>query len=120
MANHIATKPKNNEKLNENSKESMANATAMREKKTDSDANIAALGKAIAAIEAGMGTSFLPTAAAKSLLCYTAKKADLPDLSRRKLGVEKAVAANELADTKASLAVVLGVLKKSAVKRSLD
>ena len=92
----------------------------MRDEKADSGANIAALGKAIAAIEAGMGASFLSTPAAKSLQYYAAEKADLPDLSRRELGVENAVAANELADTKASLAVVLGVLKKSAVKRSLD
>ena len=49
----------------------MATATALREKeakeKADRDTNSAALGKEIAAIEAGMTGSFIQTPAAKSL-----------------------------------------------------
>ena len=56
-------------------KESMAEATALREKdatacakeEADSAVNIAALGKAITAVEAGMGVSFIQTPAAKPL-----------------------------------------------------
>ena len=65
-------------------KESMATATALRvkepatyeKKKANSDANIAALGKAMAAIESGMACSFTQTPAAKSLVNYATEKAD--------------------------------------------
>ena len=71
----------------------MASATTLREKeaaayakeKSDLDANIAALGKAIAAIESGMAGSFIQTPAAKFLENYAAEKANLPDMSRREL-----------------------------------
>ena len=65
-------------------KESMATATALRvkepatyeKKKADNDANIATLGKAMAAIESGMACSSIQTPAAKSLVNYATEKAD--------------------------------------------
>ena len=71
----------------------MAKAAALREKeaaacakeKAEYAANIAALGKAIAAIESGRAGSFIQTPAVKSLVNYTAEKAVLPDTFRWEL-----------------------------------
>jgi len=74
-------------------KGAMAEATAIREKeaavfakfKEDSDTNIAALSKAIPAIETGMKGSFLQTTAASVLRRFAMEKADLPDETRQEV-----------------------------------
>merc|ERR1719282_1647291 len=71
----------------------MSQATALRGKeatsfakmKSDADANIAALEKAIPLIEKGMGGSFLQTPAASTVKAYAMEKADLPDNTREEL-----------------------------------
>merc|ERR1740139_889007 len=65
-------------------------ATALREKqaaayatfKSDSDTNIAALTKAVAALEKGAGGSFLQTTAAQSLRRFVVDKANIADIDR--------------------------------------
>merc|ERR1719282_421766 len=71
----------------------MADATAMREKEaaafkkeqTDSNMNLAALEKAIAAIETGVAGSFIQTSAANMLKQFAMEKADIPDAARQEL-----------------------------------
>jgi hypothetical protein len=71
-------------------KTSMAEATTLREKeasafaslKAESDANIAALTKATAAVEKGMGSSFLQSADAKVLQKLVLAQSDMADLDR--------------------------------------
>merc|ERR1719311_669586 len=74
-------------------KQAMSEATAIRTKeasayakfKSDSDQNLAALKKATAAIEAGVGAgAFLQTSAASRLKNF-AMQADMPDASRQEL-----------------------------------
>jgi len=74
-------------------KEAMAAATALREKqaaafakeKSELDTNIAALTKAIAAIEKGMVGGFLQSGAANILRTYFMEKAEMSDDSRQEL-----------------------------------
>jgi len=74
-------------------KAAMEEATAIREKeaaafakfKEDSDTNIAALEKAIPAVERGMKGSFLQTTAASVLRRFTMEKAVLQDETRQEL-----------------------------------
>jgi len=74
-------------------KEAMAEATAMREKeaaefaklKTDSNMNLAALSKAIPAVENGMKGAFLQTSAANVVREYAMEKAQLGDEARQEL-----------------------------------
>merc|ERR1712127_299794 len=74
-------------------KAAMDEATAIREKEAaafakfqeDSETNLAALAKAIPAIESGMSGSFLQTTAASSLRRFAMEKADLPDETRQEL-----------------------------------
>jgi len=74
-------------------KAAMDEATAIREKEAaafakfqeDSETNLAALGKAIPAVERGMKGSFLQTSAAVLLRQYTMEKAVLPDETRQEL-----------------------------------
>merc|ERR1719464_2234800 len=74
-------------------KEAMAAATALREKeaaafaafKEESETNLAALGKAITAIEHGMAGGFLQTTAATGLRKFIMFKADLPDETRQEV-----------------------------------
>jgi len=74
-------------------KEAMAAATALREKeaaafaayKEESDTNLAALGKAITAIENGMAGGFLQTTAATGLRKFIMFKAELPDETRQEV-----------------------------------
>ena len=71
----------------------MEEATAIREKEAaafakfqeDSETNLAALGKAIPAVEQGMKGSFLQTTSAVTLRRYTMEKAVLPDETRQEL-----------------------------------
>jgi len=71
----------------------MDEATAIRGKEAaafakfqeDSETNLAALAKAIPAIEGGMKGSFLQTSASLLLRRYTMEKADLPDETRQEL-----------------------------------
>ena len=55
----------------------MKEPTAYAKEKADSEANIAALGKAIAAIESGRAGSFIQTPAAKLLEARAAVEGDL-------------------------------------------
>merc|ERR1712008_203273 len=72
---------------------SRAAATALREKeaaafaayKEETDTNLAALGKAITAIENGMAGGFLQTTAATGLRKFVMFKADLPDETRQEV-----------------------------------
>jgi len=74
-------------------KEAMAAATALREKeaaafaeyKEETQTNLAALGKAIAAIENGMAGGFLQTTAATGLRKFIMFKAELPDETRQEV-----------------------------------
>merc|ERR1719507_2857936 len=74
-------------------KAAMDEATAIREKEAaafakfqeDSETNLAALAKAIPAVEQGMKGSFLQTSSAQVLRRYTMEKADLPDETRQEL-----------------------------------
>merc|ERR1719199_113445 len=70
--------------------ESSEKATAIREKeaaayaafKSDSDANIAAIKKAVAALEGGAAGSFLQTGGAQTLCRFVVDKAELADIDR--------------------------------------
>merc|ERR1740139_484610 len=74
----------------DSAKASSEKATALREKeaaayatfKSDSDTNIAALTKAVAALEKGAGGSFLQTTAAQSLRRFVVDKANIADIDR--------------------------------------
>jgi chromosome segregation ATPase len=74
-------------------KADMEEATAIREKEAaafakfqeDSETNLAALAKAIPAVEQGMKGSFLQTSSATILRRYAMEKADLPDETRQEL-----------------------------------
>jgi len=74
-------------------KEAMAEATALREKeakafaaeKTEYDTNIAALQKAISAIEKGMAGGFLQTPAAKVIRQLALSSQDMVDVERQEL-----------------------------------
>jgi len=74
-------------------KATMDKATAMRKKEasafakveSDSNTNLAALAKAIPAIEQGMGGSFLQTNAAETVRNYVMEKATLPDETRTEM-----------------------------------
>jgi len=72
-------------------KEAMASATAIREKEAaafakfseDSKTNLAALAKAIPAIESGMAGAFLQTTEASNLKRFAMEKADISDETRQ-------------------------------------
>jgi len=74
-------------------KEAMAAATALREKEAaafakfseDSKTNLAALAKAIPAIEGGMAGAFLQTTEATNLKRFTMEKAEIPDETREEV-----------------------------------
>jgi peptidoglycan hydrolase CwlO-like protein len=74
-------------------KEAMASATAIRTKeaatyakfKSDSEENLAALTKAIAAVEKGVGGSFLQTSAANTVRNFAMEQATMPDAMRQEL-----------------------------------
>jgi len=74
-------------------KAAMEEATGIRDKEAaafakfqeDSETNVAALGKAIPAVEQGMKGSFLQTTSALALRRYTMEKAVLPDETRQEL-----------------------------------
>merc|ERR1719188_893648 len=74
-------------------KKAMADATALREKEaaafkqesTDLNTNLAALTKAIAAIESGVAGSFLQSAAANRVRKFAMEKANIDDMDRQEL-----------------------------------
>eukprot|EP00443_Scrippsiella_acuminata_P022320 CAMPEP_0115203214 /NCGR_PEP_ID=MMETSP0270-20121206/18532_1 /TAXON_ID=71861 /ORGANISM="Scrippsiella trochoidea, Strain CCMP3099" /LENGTH=420 /DNA_ID=CAMNT_0002616663 /DNA_START=42 /DNA_END=1300 /DNA_ORIENTATION=+ len=74
-------------------KDDVSKATALREKeaaeyakfKADSEANIAAIAKAVGALEKGMAGAFLQTPAAGLVRSYAMEKADVPDSTRQEL-----------------------------------
>jgi len=73
--------------------EAMSKATALRENeeaqyskfKAESETNIAAIEKAVAALEKGASGSFLQTPAAGIVKTYAMEKAELPDSTRQEL-----------------------------------
>jgi len=73
--------------------ETMATAMALREKeagefaklKAELETNIAAVGKAVAAIETGAGGAFLQTSAASLVRSFAMERAELPDATRQEL-----------------------------------
>jgi len=77
----------------DDAKDTMKKATAMRQKEAaayakeeaESNANIAALDKAITAVSKGMGGSFLQTRDAGLVRSFAMEKADLPDGTREEL-----------------------------------
>merc|ERR1719343_926566 len=74
-------------------KDQMAKATALRKTqntgfmklKSDADTNISAIAAAVAAIEKGMGASFLQSSSANLLRTYAMEKANMPDADRQTL-----------------------------------
>merc|ERR1719160_479968 len=74
-------------------KEAIASATALREKEaaayakesSEVGANLAALKKAVTALEKGMAGGFLQTGAAKVLLRFVTQKSDMQDVDRQTL-----------------------------------
>merc|ERR1719264_1134851 len=74
-------------------KKAMASASALREKEAaafakfseDSKTNLAALAKAIPAIESGMGGAFLQTAEASNLKRFAMEKAEMADETRQEV-----------------------------------
>jgi uncharacterized coiled-coil DUF342 family protein len=83
----------NNQQSLADAKAAMSEATALREKeaaafaktKSDLETNLAALGKAITAIEKGASGSFLQTSEANEVRTYAMEKANLPDNTRQEL-----------------------------------
>mmetsp|Transcript_103485 Transcript_103485/g.298031 ORF Transcript_103485/g.298031 Transcript_103485/m.298031 type:complete len:723 (+) Transcript_103485:54-2222(+) len=77
----------------DDAKDTMAKAVAIREKeaaayameKSELDTNIAAIEKAVAALEKGVTGGFLQTTAASVVRNYAMEKADIPDESRQEL-----------------------------------
>ena len=73
--------------------EAMASATALREKeaaayattKSDLETNLAALGKAIKAIENGAAGAFLQTTEASKIRSFAMEKAEIADSTRQEL-----------------------------------
>jgi len=73
--------------------DAVSEATALREKeateyakvKADSDTNIAAIAKAVAALEKGVGGAFLQTPAAGLVKNYAVERANIPDSTRQEL-----------------------------------
>jgi predicted RNase H-like nuclease (RuvC/YqgF family) len=74
-------------------KDQMAKATAMRDQehkaflkfKSESDTNISAIAAAVAAIEKGMGASFLQSADSNRIKVYAMEKANMQDQDRQTL-----------------------------------
>jgi len=74
-------------------KQALAEAAGVRDKEAaafgafeeDAKTNLASLGKAIPAIESGMGGAFIQTAAASKLRTFTMEKAELPDETRQEV-----------------------------------
>ncbi|CAK0899797.1 unnamed protein product [Prorocentrum cordatum] len=74
-------------------KDQMAKATALRNAqstafmklKSDADTNVSALAAAVAAIEKGMGASFLQSSSANLIKTYAMEKANMPDADRQNL-----------------------------------
>ena len=105
-------------------KQAMAEATPLRKKeayakvKADSDANLAALTKAITALESGMAGSFIQTALAKKLQNYAAEKADIPDRSRQELIAFLSGSSSEGYAPKSGESV--GILKQMSDEMSKD
>merc|ERR1712141_462407 len=99
-------------------KAAMEEATAIREKEAaafakfqeDSETNLAALGKAIPAVERGMKGSFLQTSAAFLLRQYTMEKAVLPDETRQELLAFLSGKGSEEYDPQSGQ--ILGILKQ--------
>merc|ERR1740127_439434 len=84
---------KEHEASRDEAKQAMAEATAIRNKeaaayatfKSDSETNLAALGKAIPAIEKGVGSSFLQTRAADVVRKFAMEQATMADATREEL-----------------------------------
>jgi len=99
-------------------KAAMDEATAIREKEAaafakfqeDSETNLAALGKAIPAVERGMKGLFLQTSAAFLLRQYTMEKAILPDETRQELLAFLSGKGSEEYDPQSGQ--ILGILKQ--------
>jgi len=74
-------------------KDQMAKATALRDSeakaflklKSDADTNVSAIAAAVAAIEKGMGASFLQSGSANLIKVYAMEKANMPDPDRQTL-----------------------------------
>jgi len=74
-------------------KDQMAKATALRDTehkaflklKSDADTNVSAIAAAVAAIEKGMGASFLQSGSASLIKVYAMEKANMPDSDRQTL-----------------------------------
>merc|ERR1719454_1565543 len=74
-------------------KDQMAKATALRKTqntafmklKSDADTNISAIAAAVAAIEKGMGASFLQSSSANAIKVYAMEKANMRDSDRQTL-----------------------------------
>jgi len=110
----------------EAAKSAMAEATSLREKeaatfaalKAEADANIAAIGKAVAALEKGMAGSFLQSEAAATLSKLVKGKEDMIDADRQE--VMSFLAATQSSDYAPQSGEITGILKQMGDSMSKD
>jgi len=105
-------------------KDQMAKATALRDQeakaflklKSDADTNVSAIAAAVAAIEKGMGASFLQSGSAGLIKVYAMEKANMPDSDRQTL-----LAFLSGADTYAPKSgQIVGILKEMGDEMAAD
>mmetsp|Transcript_98775 Transcript_98775/g.265350 ORF Transcript_98775/g.265350 Transcript_98775/m.265350 type:complete len:718 (-) Transcript_98775:68-2221(-) len=111
-------------------KQAMDEASAIREKeaasfaatKSELDTNIAALNKAVAALEKGMTGGFLQTDAAQLLRRLVAKKSDMIDMDRQELVAFLSGSSGESADYAPQGGEITGIVKEigDTMQKSLD
>mmetsp|Transcript_98774 Transcript_98774/g.265343 ORF Transcript_98774/g.265343 Transcript_98774/m.265343 type:complete len:594 (-) Transcript_98774:717-2498(-) len=111
-------------------KQAMDEASAIREKeaasfaatKSELDTNIAALNKAVAALEKGMTGGFLQTDAAQLLRRLVAKKSDMIDMDRQEVLAFLSGSSQESAGYMPSSGEVTGIIKEisDTMQKSLD
>jgi len=110
----------------EAAKSAMAEATSIREKeasafaalKAEADANIAAIGKAVAALEKGMAGSFLQSSAAGVLAKLVRGKDDMIDADRQEL--LSFLGASQSSDYAPQSGEITGMLKQLGDSMSKD
>merc|ERR1719253_1367991 len=108
-------------------KSALAEATSLREKeaaafaaeKAESDANIGAMSKALAALEKGMGGAFLQTNAAKILRNFVAKVGDVIDDDQQAV-VTSFLSGEQGEDYAPASGQIVGILKQMKDTMSAD
>jgi len=117
---------KDNQDSQAAAEDAVSKATALREKeaaeyakvKSDSDANIAAIAKAVSALEQGMAGAFLQTPAAGLVRRFATEQADLPDSTRQEL--LSFLSGTESSDYAPQSGEITGILKQMGDEMSKD